>query len=308
MNTITFNAGKGEIRQLILHEPEGEPRAVIQIVHGMAEHYKRYYPLAEYLCDKGYAVAGHDLIGHGPQTPATGLGYLGDRDGWQGLVNDLNTVHTILCRRWPNARQVMLGHSMGSFLAREYVMQHGHEQLDGLVLSGTGFTPPDMCGTGLALAQVICMLGGKRKPSPLIDRLAFSGNNRTFEPSRTPLDWLSRDEKEVDKYIADPYCGFVFTGGAYRDLFKGLKCLTKLDRLSKVPKNLPVLMISGERDPVGGQKLSGMRAVVQQYRQAGLTDITIRTYPEGRHEMFNEINRDEVRADLHAWLSAIEEG
>ncbi len=307
MKTITFTAGKGMTRQLILHEPEGEPRAVVQIVHGMAEHYKRYYPLAEYLCDKGYAAAGHDLAGHGPGTPANELGYLGDHDGWQNLVSELNTVHSILCRRWPNARQVMLGHSMGSFLAREYVTQYGHEQLDGLVLSGTGYTPPNMCGAGLALSQIICTLGGKRKPSSLIDRLAFSGNNRTFEPSRTPFDWLSRDDKEVDKYIADPYCGFVFTGGAYRDLFRGLRRLTMPGRLSKVPKDLPVLMISGERDPIGGLQLSGMHAVVNQYRQAGLTDITIRTYPQGRHEMLNEINRDEVRADLHAWLSPIKE-
>ena len=305
MNTIAFAAGNREIRQLTLHEPKGEPKAVVQIVHGMAEHYQRYYPLAEYLCAQGYAVAGHDLIGHGPETPASELGYLGDHNGWQRLVYDLNTVHIILCKRWPNAKQVLLGHSMGSFLAREYLIQFGHEQLDGLVLSGTGFTPPNICSVGLALSQVICALGGKRKPSSLIDRMAFSGNNRAFKPSRTPLDWLSRDEKEVDKYISDPYCGFVFTGGGYRDLFKGLMLLTKLDRLGKLPKGLPVLMISGENDPVGGKRLSGMRAVVQQYRQAGLLDITIKTYPEGRHEMLNEINRDEVMADLHAWLSSI---
>ena len=305
MNTISFTSGKGETRKLILHEPEGRPKAVVHIVHGMAEHYKRYYPLAQYLCDQGFAVAGHDLIGHGPETAEGELGYFGSSDGWQKLVDDLKTVHATLCGRWPNARQVMLGHSMGSFLAREYVIQAGHDKLDGLVLSGTGFTNSALCNTGLAIANVICAFGGMRKPSPFVDRIAFSGNNRTFKQARTKLDWLSRDIKEVDKYIADPYCGFVFTGEGYRDLFRGLKQLTKLDRLDKVPKSLDVLMISGEKDPVGGMDLSGMRAVAEQYRSAGLRDITIKTYADGRHEMFNEINRDEVRADLLAWLDRI---
>ena len=304
MNTLTFTSGNGETRKLILHEPEGEPKAVLHIVHGMAEHYKRYYPLAQYLCARGFAVAGHDLIGHGPETPESELGYLGGSNGWQKLVDDLKTVHAILGQRWPKTRQVMLGHSMGSFLAREYVIQSGHDKLDGLVLSGTGFTTPALCNTGLVMAQAVCAFGGMKKPSPYIDRIAFSGNNKTFKPARTNLDWLSRDEKEVDKYIADPYCGFVFTGGGYRDLFLGLKLLTKLDRLDKVPKSLPILMISGERDPVGGKDLSGMRAVAEQYRKAGLGNITIKTYADGRHEMFNEINRDEVRADLLAWLDS----
>lgn len=305
MNTITFTSGNGMSRKLILHEPDGEPKAVVHIVHGMAEHYKRYYPLAQHLCARGFAVAGHDLIGHGPETHESELGYLGGSDGWQKLVDDLNTVNSILGQRWPDARQVMLGHSMGSFLAREYVLQAGYDKLDGLVLSGTGYTSPALCSVGLAMALVACAIGGEKKPSPFIDRIAFSGNNNTFKPARTNLDWLSRDEKEVDKYIADLYCGFVFTGRGYHDLFKGLKLLTKLDRLDKVPKSLPVLMISGEKDPVGGKGLSGMRAVAEQYRQVGLGDITIKTYTDGRHEMFNEINRDEVRADLLAWLDRI---
>ncbi len=305
MNTITFATGNGGSRKLILHEPEGEPKAVVHIVHGMAEHYKRYYPLAQYLRAQGFAVAGHDLAGHGPETLEGELGYLGGSDGWQSLVDDLKAVNSILCQRWPNTRQVMLGHSMGSFLAREYVLQAGYDKLDGLVLSGTGFTSPALCGVGLTMARAACAIGGEKKPSPFIDRIAFSGNNKTFKPARTSLDWLSRDEKEVDKYIADIYCGFVFTGRGYRDLFQGLKLLTKLDRLDKVPKRLPVLMISGEKDPVGGKDLSGMRAVAGQYRQAGFGDITIKTYADGRHEMFNEINRDEVRADLLAWLERI---
>lgn len=305
MNTITFTSGNGRSRKLILHEPEAEPRVVVHIVHGMAEHYKRYYPLAQYLRAQGFAVAGHDLIGHGPETPEGELGYLGGSDGWQKLVEDLNTVNSILGKRWPDARHVMLGHSMGSFLAREYVLQAGYDKLDGLVLSGTGYTSPALCSVGMAMARAACAIGGAKKPSPYIDRIAFSGNNKTFKPARTNLDWLSRDEKEVDKYIADLYCGFVFTGRGYLDLFQGLKRLTKQDRLEKVPKSLPLLMISGEKDPVGGKRLSGMRAVAEQYRQAGLGDITIKTYPEGRHEMFNEINRDEVRADLLAWLDSI---
>lgn len=302
MKSIHYASASRQIRQLMLHEPEGEPRAVIHIVHGMAEHYARYYPLAEALCREGFAVAGYDQLGHGPQS-AGNLGYLGDTNGWQKLVYDVDTTHTILCQHWPHAKQILLGHSMGSFVAREYAIQFGHEQLDGLVLSGSGYTPPGMCTLGIILSELSCYFGGQRKPSHFIDRTAFSGNNRGFRPARTKFDWLSRNPEVVDRYIADPYCGFAFTGGAYRDLFRGLKLLTLTERLNAVPKTLPILLISGSRDPIAGPDLIGPQTLVEQYKAAGVHDVTLKVYPEGRHEMFNEINRDEVISDLIDWIS-----
>ncbi|NLD52134.1 MAG: alpha/beta hydrolase [Clostridiales bacterium] len=303
MNSIAFSSGSREIKQLILHEPEGQPRAVIQIVHGMAEHYARYYRLAEALQQQGYAVAGYDQIGHGPETPAELLGYLGDHNGWQRLIYDANTVHTILCEHWPHAPQVMLGHSMGSFVAREYVVQFGVDQLDGLVLSGTGWQDMGTIRPGLVIARLQCLRkNGAKRPSMLLHKLAFGGYNKGFRPARTDYDWLSRDEKEVDKYIADPLCGFPFTAGGYRDLFEGLRDLTLVHRLQHVPKDLPVLLISGENDPVGGKKGELVNKVAAQYRSAGLQDVQVKLYEGARHELFNEINRDQVQADLLAWL------
>lgn len=303
MNSIHYAAANRKIRQLILHEPEGEPRAVIHIVHGMAEHYARYFPLAEALRAQGFAVAGYDQLGHGPETPVEQLGYLGDTNGWQKLVYDVDTIHTILCQRWPQAKQILLGHSMGSFVAREYAIQFGHDRLDGLVLSGSGYTPAGMCLVGGLLTEIVCYFGGQKRPSKLIDRIAFSGNNRGFKPARTEFDWLSRDEQVVDQYVADPYCGFVFTGGGYRDLFRGLHLLTQTERLHALPKQLPVLLISGSRDPIAGPQMAGIKTLVEQYRAAGLHDITEKVYPDGRHEMFNEINKQEVISDLIDWIS-----
>ena len=305
MQSIAFSSASREIKQLTLHEPKGTPRAVVQIIHGMAEHYARYHPLAEYLSGHGFAVAGWDQIGHGPNTPKDQLGYLGDYNGWQRLVYDASTVHTILTQRWPDSKHIILGHSMGSFVAREYAIQFGHEHLHGLVLSGTAWIPPAKVKQGMLVSRLVCALGGKRKPAPIIDKLAFSANNKPFEPGRTRYDWLSRDKEQVDRYVADPLCGFVFTGGGYRELFRGLKLLTQTERLRQIPTGLPVLLISGEQDPVGGPQAAGPRTVADQLRAAGLTDITLSIYPDARHELFNETNKAKVMADLLTWLTRI---
>jgi len=305
MNTIAFSSAGREIKQLVLHEPKGKPRAVVQIIHGMAEHYARYEPMAEYLAQHGFVVAGWDQIGHGPQTPADRLGYLGDYNGWQRLGYDVSTVHTVLTQRWPDSKHIILGHSMGSFVAREYAVQFGHQQLDGLVLSGTAWIPPAKVRQGLMLSRLVCALGGKRKPAPLIDRLAFAANNKPFAPARTRFDWLSRDEQQVDRYVADPLCGFVFTGSGYRELFRGLRLLTQTERLRSIPAELPVLFLSGQQDPVGGADAAGPRTVAGQLRAAGLHDVAEHIYPGARHELFNETNSAQVMADLLAWLERI---
>ncbi|MBQ8080586.1 MAG: lysophospholipase [Clostridia bacterium] len=277
--------------------PDGKPRAFIQILHGMAEHIERYDRTATDLCRYGYAVVGHNHKGHGPETPKEELGYFYEREGWSKLVEDAHAVSDAIRSRYPGVPLVVLGHSMGSFVAREYVIRYGDE-IDALVLSGTGWHPAGLCTTAGLLAKCC----NRKRPAKLVDRIAFSANNKPFEPARTPFDWLSRDKQEVDKYIQDDYCGFVFTGAAFADMFGGLKELTKLERLEDIPHTLPIYFMSGDKDPVGNMGKS-VHEVARQFKQAGVTDVTVHLYDGARHELFNELNRDEVIRDLVSWLN-----
>lgn len=279
-----------------LWQPVGEPRAVVQLVHGMAEHIDRYDRMARALTAQGYVVAGRNHRGHGPE--AETLGYFADKDGWNALVEDAHDLSLALKKQYPGLPFILLGHSMGSFVSREYALRYGRE-LSALVLSGTGYYPAALCAVAGALAAV----SPQKKPAKLVDKLAFSGSNKAFSPARTPFDWLSRDEQEVDAYMADPLCGFVFTGAAFRDFFGGLRALADESRLTALPQDLPVYFLAGDQDPVG-QSGSGVKKVAEQFRRAGVRDVTVRLYPGGRHEMFNEINRDEVDQELAAWLAS----
>ncbi len=303
---IAFASGSRQVKELRIHQPAGKPRVGVLIIHGMAEHYGRYEGLAQELAGQGFLTAGYDLMGHGPQTAKDALGSFGEPNGWQKLVYDIDTAHTVLRQRWPGMKVVLLGHSMGSFLAREYAIQLGQD-LSGLVLSGSGWQPPGLCRFGLAVSSLQVLLGWREKPAKLLHHLNFSGNNRPFRPVRTPFDWLTRNQEAVDAYRADPYCGFPMQVGAYQDLFWGLLALTRLERLQAVPKALPVLFLSGTADPLAGKEGSAIHALAGQYRQAGLKDVTVKLYQDARHEVFNEINRDEVVADLLEWLRRVEE-
>jgi alpha-beta hydrolase superfamily lysophospholipase len=187
---------------------------------------------------------------------------------------------------------------MGSFIVRSYITQYA-DGLAGAILSGTGFFPKPVAALGLGVSKLVCLFGGERKPSKLINALAFASNNKPFRPARTAFDWLTRDESIVDAYLADPCCGFLFTGSGYRDLFTGLSSLTGVQG---VPAELPVLLFSGEKDPVGSG--NGVNKVAAQLRAEGVKQVDVKLYPDGRHEMFNEINCEEVYADLIAWLDS----
>ena len=226
------------------------------------------------------------------------LGYFAEKDGWQRILQDAHDLMNQTKKAYPHTPYFLLGHSMGSFLAREFALQFSDE-LDGLILSGTGYYPKALTVAGKTVASLV----SKTKPSKLVDKMAFSGNNKPFAPARTPFDWLSRDEKEVDKYVADPLCGFMFTGKAYADFFGGLSALTDEKRLAGMKKDLPVYFLSGDHDPVG-QMGEGVKKVADDFRKAGMQDVTVKLYPDARHELFNETNRDEVDVDLAAWLEA----
>ena len=293
----TFSSSTSLRLEYRLWKPEGEPKAVIQLVHGMAEHIDRYDETARALCDAGFAVVGHTHLGHGPSAKL--LGYFADENGWQHLIDDVHLLRQRTEKHLPGVPYILLGHSMGSFVVRCYLMQYA-DGLSGAVLSGTGYFPKPIVMAGLGLANLVCLLGGEKKPSKLINNVAFGANNKAFKNARTPFDWLSRVDAEVDKYAADPYCGFLFTGSGYRDMFRGLNRLTQI---SNMPKELPVLFFSGDKDPVGSG--DGVNKVANEFRRAGLSKVDVKLYPDGRHEMFNESNRQEVWQDLIAWVNKL---
>ena len=300
MITLPFPREGPYPRSLVLWEPMDAIKGSVVISHGMAEHIGRYARVADRLNAAGYAVFGYNHLGHGDEAPIKG--YAADADGWSNMVSDLDAVIRFAGKRIPGAPIILLGHSMGSFLAREYVLRHP-KGADALVLSGTGWHPKLLCLFGKLAAGSMCALGDPKAASRMLDRMAFSANNKSFHPARTAFDWLSRDKAEVDKYVADPSCGFVFTAGGFRDLFCGLYALTYLGRLRVLPAEFPVLLISGAADPVGSLG-KGVHTVAGQYFKAGLQNVKVKLYAGARHELFNEINREEVYSDLTAWLNA----
>jgi alpha-beta hydrolase superfamily lysophospholipase len=250
----------------------------------MAEHFGRYRRLTNELTAAGYAVYGADHRGHGASAAAHGLGDFGP-GGFQSLVEDMAALSRRARMEQPNMPLILIGHSMGSFAAQLYLLSHG-DDLAALVLSGTA--------AGDKLVKAIAAAGGGGR---------LESFNAAFEPARTPFDWLSRDPAEVDAYVADPLCGFELTQDSVQSVFQATGGATLDPGLAKAPKDLPVLVISGERDPVTGPGQAFVGALVDRYRAAGL-DVEHRVYPGGRHELFNETNRDEVTADLIAWLDA----
>ncbi len=296
--TGSFSSSAGQELTFREWKGAGENRGIVQIVHGMAEHIDRYDGVAEALAAAGYLVVGHNQMGHGPEAEIKG--YFGKKDGWQHLKQDVQILRERTQKKYPGLPYFLMGHSMGSFIVRSYLPEHG-EGLAGCILSGTGHYSKSTARSGIQMARVAVSGGREKKESALIDRVGFQTANKPFAPNRTGFDWLSRDEKEVDLYVADPCCGFLFTGAGYLAFFQGLEELQDLPALEKIPPDLPVLMISGEKDPIG-QMGKGVRKVAGQLLKAGIRDLTVRLYAGARHELFHETNREEVFRDLTAWV------
>lgn len=293
----TFLSVTGETLQKRLWLPQGEPQAVVQLIHGMAEHIDRYDPTAHALNAAGLAVAGHNHLGHGQGAQV--LGHFAQKGGWEALIEDTHALRRATQEAYPGIPYFLLGHSMGSFVARGYALKH-EKGLAGLILSGTGhFDPPILAVAGL-IARVQCALGGGKKPSAILASMSSAGYNKSYGQARTTFDWLSSDHTVVDAYIADPFCGFTFTARAYRDLFHGLTQLYP-QKLSAMEKDVPVLLFSGQEDPVGAYG-KGVEKVAREIRGAGVKDVTVRLYENARHEMFNEQARKQVWADVIAWI------
>ena len=283
--------------------PEGRPRAVLQMTHGMVEYIGRYEELARFLAGQGIAAVGHDHLGHGG-TAATkeDYGYFGRPDGNRLLLDDIFAV-----TRWAKALPALaglpwflLGHSMGSFYARQYLCEHGGE-LSGAILMGTGWQPRAAALAGRALCHLLAAFKGWHYRSKLVDGMAFGSYNRSFAPARTSKDWLNRDGREVDRYLADERCSFRFTLNGYDSLFTGLARLRDKRLLAQAPKDLPLLFLSGADDPVGSRG-KGVERAAQSLRDAGVRHIAVKLYPAARHELLLELNRQEVFADIQAFM------
>ncbi len=298
--TETLHAADGTAVQLYQWSSEGGGGGdAIVLVHGLGEHAGRYRRLAEALTDAGYLVLAHDQRGHG-RTAASGVaGHFADAEGWDRLIADVGRVVSLARERRPDGRLILLGHSMGSYVAQSYAIRHP-DALDALVLSGSTLASRGQLQVFRIVAWIEKLRLGPRGRSVLLDKLSFGAFNKPFEPNRTEFDWLSRDEAEVDKYVADPLCGGRSTNLLWRDLVAGLMEISSVAALRSLPSGLPVYILGGTEDPVGGRQ--GLTRLAEAYRQAGLTGTALTLYPDGRHEMFNETNRDKVIADLLAWL------
>ena len=286
--------------------PETEPRAVVQITHGMAEHAGRYARLAAALVADGYAVWAHDHRGHGgtARTEAD-LGYFADDDGFDRIVADLLAVRAQISQADEDGagRPVALfAHSMGSFVTQSALALHPPAAWDAVILAGSD-TPGGLPSTAFhQVARLERLRIGKRGRSTLLDRLAFEPFNRAFRPTRTGSDWLTRDTAEVDQFLADPRTGFLFTTQAWSDFMSGRARIASTGFADVQPKDLPILLLTGDRDPVGRMG-KGVPQLAGQMRGAGLTNVQVTIYPGARHELVNETNRDLVHADIQAFLA-----
>lgn len=283
-----------------LWEPEGPATAVIQIIHGLGEHSARYERFAQEALSRGYVVCAHDHRGHGPQS--ANIGFFAEEDGWDLLVTDSYLVTQFLTQRFSDRPVILLGHSMGSYISQSYTMRYG-DGLRALILSGSTWPSRPLLTIGRLLARVVSWFRGKRGQSPLLDKMGFGDFNKKFEPARTELDWLSRDPGEVDLYIDDPFCGGPYTTGLWIDLLGGLLAISKDDALRRIPAALPILITGGGDDPVGGE--AGMTQLSTHYDATGHEQLTTKIYAGGRHEMFNETNRDEFTNDILRWSAAV---
>ncbi|HOJ08980.1 MAG TPA: lysophospholipase [Clostridiales bacterium] len=278
-----------------------KPRAVIQVFHGMAEHAGRYGRFASYMNSKGFAVYANDHRGHGKTAgKLEEVGYIGE-DGFNRIVEDEYIITKKIKEIHPDIPIIILGHSFGSFVAQEYIIKYG-ESISGTILSGSSMTKGSEVAVGKIIAAISRNVFGDRKKAYLLNKLSFGSYNKMIKNPVSPFSWLSRDEAEVKKYDEDPYCGKVFTAGFYYYFFEGLAKLYCDERLGSIPYELPLLIISGDQDPVGKYG-SGVKKLYENYKSIGMRNIEIKLYQGARHEILNEINRDEVMEDISAWIN-----
>ena len=281
--------------------PSDGVKAVFQIVHGMAEHGERYEEFASFLCQKGFAVLVDDHVGHGKSVNSDeDLGYFGESMGWDALVEDERALTENIKNEFPDIPVIFFGHSMGSFIAREYIRRYRNdERIKGAIFCGSSGKNP-AAAIAIKLADAIANAKGSKYRSAFINKLAFGAYNAKIKNPKTDFDWLTTDTEIVDKYIADKYCGFLFTATGYRDLFTILHTVSGKDWYNGVPNDIPILVTSGEADPVGAYG-KGIKEIYNGLIGSGKKDVTVKLYSGMRHEILNEVERTKVYEDISAW-------
>lgn len=281
-------------------EPEGEPKAVVQIVHGIADFAARYDELATYLTGLGFLVVAEDHMGHGESVKGGSIqGYF--HGGWDAAVEDTRTLTRRTMEEFPGVPYILFGHSMGSFMARTILCKYPDMGLTAAVICGTAWMPTAMLPLVIKMCEGVCKKDGEQNPSEKLQGMAFGAYNKRVEHPRTEFDWISRDKAKVDYYVAHPMCGFTATAGLLRDMMKGIYFIQQRKHLAAMNKDLPVLFIAGGDDPVGGYG-DGVRKAAEVFRGFGVKDVSVKIYPLCRHEILNEINRQEIFEDIGAWI------
>ncbi len=283
--------------------PAERPGATLLISHGMSEHVGRYAPFAEYLAARNVSTWAVEHRGHGARCPSDDRGHYADHDGWRKTVSDLNRLKRHAFEQNPDLPLILLGHSMGSYVALAAVMAEA-ESYAGLLLTGSGLNPKLLLRLGLAATWFEILRSGVRGKSTLMNAATFQTFNRRFRPNRTAFDWLSRDSEQVDRYIADPLCGFACTNRFWLDLLHGQLDLYALKKRHTLPADLPVRLISGSEDPVG-RFGSGVHKLEKLLRTGGVSNVSVELIPGARHEVLNEIDRDTTWAGIGDWIHEV---
>lgn len=281
--------------------PEGEVKAVLQIVHGIAEFAERYDSFANYLTSLGYLVVAEDHMGHGQSINGDGIqGYF--HGGWFSAVADTYHLLEETKKEYPDIPYVLFGHSMGSFMARTILCKYPDSGISAAIICGTGWQPTFALPALIKVVESICKRTGETKPNEKLQNMVFGSYNSKVEHPRTDYDWLTRDAKIVDAYIDHPLCGFTASCGLLLEMMKGIYYIQQPKNLAMMRKDLPVFFIAGGDDPVGSYG-KGIDQAAAAFRKAGMTDVSVRVYPLCRHEILNEINKEEIFEDISKWMN-----
>lgn len=296
--------GKTKIHAVKWIPESGEYKAILQITHGMIEFIERYRPFADYLTGQGYLVVGHDHIGHGASVASKeDWGYFAPGNPSDILVEDMHELRTMIQKENPEKPYFMLGHSMGSYLLRKYIAIHG-AGLSGAIVMGTGYLPDGTAKLAIFMAKFLSVFFGSKHRSKLLTKMSFRGPYKKYDLTGTNLQnsWLTKDTKIVDVYYHEPRCTFLFTTNGYKGIAEAALFDNQPGNIARIPKELPIFLVSGADDPVGDSG-KGVKIVYEQYKNAGMNDITWKLYENDRHEILNELDKENVYHDILAWLN-----
>ncbi|MCR5666700.1 MAG: lysophospholipase [Eubacterium sp.] len=283
--------------------PDGKVKAILQIVHGMDEYIERYEEFALFLNEQGYLVAGHDHLGHGQSVRSEeDLGFFAEQNGNECLLSDIHAMRQKTTESYPDIPYFVMGHSMGSFLIRQYIQDH-FDGLAGCIIMGTGMPTDGSLSTGKKLCKIISVFHNWRYRSHFLNKMIMGAYNKKFAPTRTSADWLTKNTDIVDAYLQDPFCTFCFTLNGYYNMFLSIEQAKDPTKIAKTPKSFPIFLVSGGDDPVG-QFGSGVNELYELFQKIGMEDCTMRLYLNDRHEILHETDKDTVFHDLLRWLDS----